>query len=73
MNPQTTNRGLDFFFFGRLRHDCLISSVFSPFLFCLLFVLFCFFVSLRSTVPHRLVRWTSDRAWVRGAGLYLFG
>ena len=44
MNPQTTNGGLDFFFFfGRLRHDCLISSVFSPFLFCLLFVLFCFF------------------------------
>lgn len=46
---------------------------FSPFLFCLLFVFCFFFVSLRSRVPHRLVRWTSDRASVRGAGLYRFG
>ena len=75
MNPRTTNGGLDFFFsFGRLRHDCLISSVFLSFLvlFAFCFLVF-FFVSLRSRVPHRLVRWTSDRASVRGAGLYLFG
>ena len=44
MNPQTTNGGLDFFFFfGRLRHDCLISSVFLSFrvLFAFCFVFFC--------------------------------
>ena len=74
MNPQTVNGGLDFFFFfGRLRHDCLISSVFLSFLVLFAFCFVFFFVSLRSTVPHRLVRWTSDRAWVRGAGLCLFG
>lgn len=53
MNPQTTNGGLDFFFFfGRLRHDCLISSVFfSPFVFCLLFVLFFFCKPKKHSAP----------------------
>lgn len=74
MNPQTTNGGLDFFFFfGRLRHDCLIFSVFLSFLVLIAFCFLFFFVSLRSRVPHRLMRWTSDRASVRGAGLYRFG
>lgn len=51
--------------------DFLCFSLLSCFV-CFLFFGF-FFVSLRSRVPHRLVRWTSDRASVRGAGLYRFG
>lgn len=44
MNPQTTNGELDFFFFfGRLRHDCLISSVFLYFLVLFAFCFWFFF------------------------------